>query len=164
MRMCTWVIVFAFVFAPIAFAPAAAGAQLDRQTAHGRNDGPAITKVSYLAQRGDAHSQTELGFMYATGRDVSQNFERAVDWYRRAAEQGEPTGQYLLGLMYDKGQGVPQDAILAHKWLILAAAKATGRQREYYARVRDAVAFKLTPEQIAKAQNLAVEWKPVRER
>jgi uncharacterized protein len=158
-RICTWIIVHAFVFTPVAFAPAAAVAQLDR-----RDYGATTANVSYLAQRGDAHWQTVLGLMYATGRNVPQNFEYAVDWYHHAAEQGEPTAQYLLGLMYDKGQGVAQDEILADKWLILAAAKARGRQREYYARVRDAVAFKLTPEQIAKAQNLAVEWKPVRER
>jgi uncharacterized protein len=73
--------------------------------------------------------------------------------------------QYLLGLMCDKGQGVPQDAILAHKWLILAPAKATGDCASTdQARVRNAVAFKLTPEQIARPQNLAVEWKPVGER
>jgi TPR repeat protein len=87
-----------------------------------------------------------------------------VEWYRRAAEQGEPTAQYLLGLMYDKGQGVPQDQVLAQKWLILAAAHASGRQREYYARIRDAVAFKLSPAQIREAQDLAAAFTEVRER
>jgi len=160
MRSPTRMIIHALVVLTVAVASARAEAPIDRR-AHGRDEAGGVAS---LARRGDARAQTELGFMYATGRGVPQNFERAVDWYRRAAEQGDPTAQYLLGLMYDKGQGVPQDAILAHKWLILAATKAKGRQREYYARVRDAVAFKLAPEQIAKAQDLAVEWKPVRER
>jgi TPR repeat protein len=148
-------IIHAFVVLTVAVASARAEAPW----AHGRDEA-----VSYMARRGDARSQTVLGFMYATGRGVPQNFERAVDWYHRAAEQGDPTAQYLLGLMYDKGQGVQQDWILAHKWLILAAGKATGRQREYYARIRDAVAFKLTSEQISEAQYLAAQWRPTRER
>ena len=121
-------------------------------------------RVVPAAQHGEARSQTVLGFMYATGRGVPQHFGNAVDWYSRAAEQGDPTGQYLLGLMYDKGQGVAQDDVLAHKWLILAAAHASGRQRDYYTRIRDAVAFKLTPAQISEAQDLANAWRPTRER
>jgi uncharacterized protein len=124
----------------------------------------ATNRVFASAYRGNAHSQTVLGFMYETGRGVPQNFGNAVAWYSRAAEQGEPTAQHLLGLMYDKGQGVPQDEIVAHKWLNLAAAKANGRQREYYARLRDAVAFKLNAEQISAAQALADAWRPMRER
>jgi uncharacterized protein len=158
MRSPTRMIIHAFVVLTIAVASARAEAPFDRR-AHGRDE---ASGVSSLAHRGDARAQTALGFMYATGRGVPQNFERAVDWYRRAADQGDPTAQYLLGLMYDKGQGVPQDWILAHKWLILAAGKATGRQREYYARIRDAVGFKLTPEQVSEAQHLASEWRPTR--
>jgi uncharacterized protein len=126
--------------------------------------GAATNKVFASAYHGNAHSQAVLGFMYETGRGVPQNFENAVAWYRRAAEQGEPAAQHLLGLMYDKGQGVPQDEILAHKWLNLATANAIGRQSEYYARIRDAVAFKLNAEQISAAQALADAWRPVRER
>lgn len=155
MRSPTRMIIHAFVVLTLAVASARA----ETPRVHGRDEA-----VSSMARGGDARAQTVLGFMYATGRGVPQNFERAVDWYRRAAEQGDPTAQYLLGLMYDKGQGVQRDWVLAHKWLILAAAKATGRQREYYARIRDAVAFKLTSEQISEAQYLAAQWRPTRDR
>jgi uncharacterized protein len=163
MRIPTQIIIHALVFVAAVVAPAGAGTPSER-TAAERRDDASVGRVSFLAHRGNAHSQVVLGFMYATGHGVPQNFERAVGWYQRAAEQGDPTAQYLLGLMYDKGQGVPQDSILAHKWLILAAGRATGRQRDYYARIRDAVAFKLTSEQISTAQHLAVEWRPTRER
>jgi TPR repeat protein len=142
------------------FVLATAGAEArdrDDYVASARRVGPA-------AHHGDARSQTVLGFMYATGRGVPQHFGNAVDWYIRAAEQGDPTAQYLLGLMYDKGRGVPQDDVLAHKWLILAAAHASSRQRDYYTRIRDAVASKMTPAQINEAQDLAIAWRPVRER
>jgi uncharacterized protein len=127
-------------------------------------DAPSASIVTASAHRGNARSQAVLGLMYETGRGVPQSYENAVAWYRRAAEQGEPTAQYRLGLLYDKGQGIPQDEILAHKWLNLAASKVSGRQREYYTHLRDAVAFKLNSEQISAAQALADAWRPVQER
>jgi hypothetical protein len=57
-----------------------------------------------------------------------------------------------------KGHGVPQDFILAYKWLNLAAARAPKRERGYFIRLRDAVASKLSPAQIAEGQRLAMLW------
>jgi uncharacterized protein len=112
------------------------------------------TKLS--AARADAL----LGLKYEHGLGVPQSFEVAVALYERAAELGDPTGQYLLGLMYNKGHGVWEDTVLAHKWLNLAAAHAPPRYREQYLRIRDAVASKMTPDQIYFAQQLAVKWVP----
>ena len=117
-------------------------------------------RIFLLAQRGDAHAQAILGFMYENGYGVPQSYDMAVAWYFQAAEQGDPTGQYQLGLMYDKGLGVPRDFILAHTWLNLAAARASGRDREYYLRIRDAVASKMSRAQLEVAQRLAVEFVP----
>jgi uncharacterized protein len=111
-----------------------------------------------LAERGNATAQALLGFMYANGQGVPQGYELATYWYRLAADQGDTTAQYLLGLMYDKGFGVPLDEIAAHMWLNLAAAHAPPRTREYYLRLRDAVASKMTPGQITQAQWRAQEW------
>ena len=111
-----------------------------------------------LAERGNAAAQALLGFMYANGQGVPQGYEVATYWYRLAAEQGDTTAQYLLGLMYDKGFGVPLDDVAAHMWLNLAAAHAPQRTREYYLRLRDAVASKMTAGQIAEAQWRAQEW------
>jgi len=117
-----------------------------------------------LAERGDARAQARLGFMYATGYGVPQSFAVAAALYRRSAEHGNPTAQYLLGLAYDKGQGVPRDEVLAYVWLDLAAGGASRRDRDFYARLRDAVATKMTVAQVAYAQALAIEWAPVRSR
>jgi uncharacterized protein len=120
----------------------------------------AKTSKSSVGQR-SARADALLGFKYEHGLGVSQSFAVAVELYMRAAERGDPTGQYLLGLMYDKGHGVWQDEVLAHKWLNLAASHALGtRNREYYLRLRDAVAAKMTPAQIYAAQSLAVQWVP----
>jgi uncharacterized protein len=115
-----------------------------------------------LAQRGDAHAQAILGFMYANGRGVPQSYDVAVDWYGQSAAQGDPTGQYLLGLMYDKGFGVTPNVVLAYKWLNLGAAHAPYQVRESVLRLRDAVAAKMTRAQLDLAQQLAVDFVPIR--
>jgi uncharacterized protein len=112
------------------------------------------------AERGSPVAQTYLGYMYQYGLGVPQDYVRATSWLHQAAEQGEPTGQFLLGLLFDKGYGVPQDWVQAEVWLNLAAAHAGARQQEYYARVRDAVAQKLTLNQLAETQRRASAWTP----
>ena len=124
----------------------------------------AARRLVRLAVRGNARAQGLLGFMYEYGRGVPQDYVLAAEWYIRGAEQGDPAAQYLLGLMYDKGRGVPQDAVLAHKWLILAAAQTGHRDRDASIRLRDAVATKMSEAQIALAQRLASDWRPLRER
>ena len=112
------------------------------------------------AQQGAAAAQFNLGVMYHEGRGVPQDYAEAIRWYRRAADQGQAGAQFNLGLMYRDGQGVPQDYVPAHKWFNLAAARATGNDNEKFAKARDAVAAKMTADQIAEAQRLAREWKP----
>jgi len=134
--------------------PAAAGtANRDDYVAQAR-------RIIPLAQRGDAHAQAMLGFMYANGRGVPQSYDVAVDWYLKSADQGDPSGQHLLGLMYDKGFGVTQNVIMAYKWLNLAAAHAPPQNRENFLRIRDAVASKMTRGQLDVGQQLAVEFVP----
>jgi TPR repeat protein len=76
----------------------------------------------------------------------------------RAANRGDPFAQYALGMMYNKGQGVRRDYVLAEMWLNLSASRTVGENRDFVARVRDAVASKMTAEQLATAQRLAVAW------
>ncbi len=73
------------------------------------------------AQQGDALAQTNLGFMYAKGRGVEQDYTKAVSWYRKAAQQGDALAQANLGLMYVQGQGVEQDDEEAVSWYRKAA-------------------------------------------
>jgi len=119
-----------------------------------------LPRIVAAAERGDARAQAQLGFMYATGRSVPQNYALASHWYRRGAEQGHPAAQHLLGLMYDKGFGVPADYVLAHMWLSLAAAGTRGDVHEDNIRLRDAVGGKLSLGQLADAQQLAAGWFP----
>ncbi len=113
-----------------------------------------------LAQRGDATAQGYVGHMFETGRGVPQNYTEAAYWYRRAAEQGNPAAQYSLGLLYDKGYGVREDPVEAGKWLNLSTSRASPRARDHHARIRDAVATKMTRGQIAESRRRALEWYP----
>ena len=142
--------------------------------AHGRDVGvSAFAREDYRrsaaifvrrAERGEAAAQTFLGYMYSTGRGAPQNNAVAVFWLRRGAEQGFPTAQFLLGLMVDKGHGVKQDFLEAEVWLNLATARASRADRDYWTRIRDAVATKLTLAEVAEAQDRALAWFPVSER
>ena len=107
------------------------------------------------AERGSPVAQTYVGYMYQNGFGVPQNYAAAAAWLNQGAQQGEPTAQFLLGLLFDKGFGVPQDWVQAEVWLNLAASQATGVRRDYWARVRDAVAQKLTLDQLAEARRRA---------
>ena len=120
----------------------------------------AVRKLRPLAERGDAEAQAILALMYQRGSGVPQDAVMAANWYLSAAEQGHVGAQYQLGLLYDKGHGVPPSAVIAYKWLNLAAARAKPWERDYYVRIRDAVAFKLDAQQLAQAQLLSAGWSP----
>jgi uncharacterized protein len=118
-----------------------------------RGDGEPVVVV-----RASARAQGRLGFRYENGFGVPQNYIAAADLYLRAAEEGDVFAQCRLGLSYDKGHGVPKDVILAYKWLDLATARASRRERDFYQRLRDAVASKMSLEQVTEGQRLALIW------
>ena len=114
-------------------------------------------------ERGDASAQLTLGFMYDRGQRVPQQSATAAFWYGRAADQGHADAQFNLGRMYANGDGVPRDSIEAHMWYDLSAAQLSGEEREKLVRFSDAIAERMTAEQIAEAQRLAREWTPTPE-
>lgn len=118
----------------------------------------AVRELDPLVRRGNPKALAMLGFMYEHGYGAPQFYDAAADLYMQAAAQGNPFAQAMLGLMYDKGQGVQQDFILAYMWLDLAAARSSRHERSVYARFRDAIASKMTADQIADGQRLAYNW------
>ncbi len=111
------------------------------------------------AEQGVEISQISLGRAYASGRGVPQNYNAAATWFREAAEAGSVWAQFYLGGLYYDGRGVPQDYVEAHKWFNLAASRyRPGQERDRFASLRDDVAKRMTPGQIAEAQRLAREW------
>ena len=98
--------------------------------------------------------------MYASGQGVPRDYGEAVQWYRQAAKQGHAAAQHNLGMEYALGESVPRNYVEAHMWLNLAVSRESGAKAKSYVQDRDAVAGEMTPQQIAKAQRLAREWKP----
>ncbi|MBU6456587.1 MAG: sel1 repeat family protein [Bradyrhizobium sp.] len=150
-------VLFACCFLPLRAASADTLARAN--AAYSRGDYVGVVRMlTPLALRGNANAQALLGFMYENGYGAPQAYDAAVDLYTDAAIRGNAFGQGMLGLMYDKGHGVPQDVVLAYKWLNLAAARASRRERDYFLRLRNAVASKMSPAQIHEGQRLALIW------
>ena len=105
------------------------------------------------ADQGDAKAQYELGLSCYHGQGVARDYAEAAKWYRKAADQDYAEAQHMLGLMYASGRGVAKDNVESYKWLSLAASRFPLSVVN-----RDDIASKMTPAQIAQAQNLAQEW------
>ena len=169
--------------------PALAGPFEDGKAAFERGEEAAAFAIwKPLADDGDINAQFWLGQMYDLGRGVGKDYAQAALWYRRAAEQGSPVAQHNLarmyelaegvkvseyslvaaaswyrraalqgykpaqgnlGILYANGRGVKRDYVEAYMWLILAGADTN----------RDALARKLTPQDIETAERRAREFK-----
>lgn len=99
----------------------------------------------------DVIAQLNLGMKHDMGKGVPQNYVEAAKWYRLAAAQGNAIAQNKLGTLYYVGKGVTQDYIRAHVWFNLGAASGSADA----VKSRDAVAGKMTTQQIAEAQQIA---------
>jgi TPR repeat protein len=111
------------------------------------------------AEQGHAEAQECVGFLCYQGQGVPQDYVEAAKWYRKAAQQGHVNAQHNLGVLCYDAQGTPQDYVQAHMWMDLAAYASTGDDRNKYSSRRDAIAAKMTPQQLAEAQQLAREWR-----
>ena len=115
------------------------------------------------AAQGNGNAQFNLGRMYDYGQGLPQNYPEAAKWYRLAANQGVAVAQYKLGIMYHDGHGVPRDYVQAYMWFHVAAAQFPASEpesRDDAIEARDFVAAKMSQQEIARAQELARQWKP----
>lgn len=141
----------------LAAAQGKAIAQFSLGVSYAKGQGVAQNHVEALrwyqlaAAQGDVNAQINLGVMYVKGIGVAQDYAEALKWYQLAAVQGDADAQYNLGLMYVKGQGVAQDNKHAYLWLNLGAVDGMPEK----VNMRDAIAKKMTPQQIAQAQQMA---------
>lgn len=76
-----------------------------------------------MAQKGDAEAQFQLGARFALGEGVTQSYEEAVKWYRKAARHNHASAQYALGVCYAEGLGVRQSLSKSEKWHRKAAGQ-----------------------------------------
>ncbi len=82
------------------------------------------------------------------------NVSEAVTQWQAAANAGDRRAMLELGRLYDKGLGVIQDYVAAHKWFNLAASRGEVAALAE----RDALEAKMTPTQLAGAQQQAAAF------
>ena len=66
--------------------------------------------------------------MYEDGQGVTQDYKKALKWYRLAAEQGDATAWHQLGVMHHYGWGVKTNYKEALKFYRLAAPQVVQSQ------------------------------------
>ena len=126
-----------------------------------QNYAEALKWFRKAADQGYDSAQASLGFMHERGQGVLQDYVEAGKWYRKAAEQGNGSAQADLGLLYSYSKGVPQDYVQAYMWLNLAGPQFTDKKdHDRVIKIRDWIASKMTPAQIAEAQRLARVFVP----
>ncbi|KAI9319137.1 hypothetical protein BX666DRAFT_1854633 [Dichotomocladium elegans] len=95
-----------------------------------------VTGLAWLeraAQLDQVSALTELGKLHHNGGTaedgsigVTQDFEKAYDYFCRAAQQGDPTAIMFIGSYYEHGIHLPPDLDHARKWYQLALQQQPG--------------------------------------
>lgn len=119
-----------------------------------RNDTKALDLLRRAAEKGVASAEFNIAIMHRYGRAVPKSYARAVIWYRKAADRGYIPAMDSLGALYQHGVGVQRDNIRAHKWFNLSSTMGStmGARHKRY------VQKKMTRDQVAEAERLALEW------
>ncbi|MBF0358898.1 MAG: sel1 repeat family protein [Magnetococcales bacterium] len=108
------------------------------------------------AEQGHPLAQHDLGTMYLEGLGTTPDASAALHWFTKAAEQGDAKAQSNLGILYATGEGVEEDIVEAAKWFHLAAIANLPDGLENLKIAQE----DMTPQQAAKAKQLASEWSP----
>ena len=111
-----------------------------------------LPKSEVILEHKDPQLQYEQGDMYYYGKGVPTDYEKAIEWYEKAAEQGHEEAQYALGLMYQNGKGVAQDDQQAFEWYRKAAEQGHSDAQNHLGRM-----YKYG-EGVAQDDQKAVEW------
>jgi TPR repeat protein len=75
------------------------------------------------AEKGNAHSQAQLGRMLLLGVGADRDYKLALEWFRKSADQGNGDAQVYLGHMHEKGLGVERDMEKAFEFYAKSAAQ-----------------------------------------
>ena len=140
---------------PIAVAREFSGVPLDEFDSH-------VCNYMQSAEDGLPDAQTNMGRAYENGRwGVTKHDQVSAQWYRLAAEQGHAEAQERLGYAYAAGRGVVEDEVRAYMWMSLAVSRHLSSTPRLAQAFRDTLAGKLSPTQLATAQQLAQDWRPL---
>lgn len=118
------------------------------------DDAQALKWYGLAVQQGHAQAQCNLAVMYQNGWGVTQSDEEAARLFTMAANQGIIEAQVAMGRMLAMDFSEDFDPVQAYKWFSIAMLFDN-----IDARVKqEAVADKMTPEQIVAAESLVQHW------
>ena len=91
------------------------------------NDGNYCPKCGSKRTDGDSEIEDEesydwaellysAGYEYFTGRNMTQDYEKAIQIWKQAVDKGSSEAMFALGNAYYNGEGVNQDYQLAFEW------------------------------------------------
>jgi TPR repeat protein len=66
---------------------------------------------------------------------VEQDYDRARQWFQKAADAGNATAMYNLGYLYQHGQGVTRDYRQARQWYQKAAEAGNADAKQALSRL-----------------------------
>jgi TPR repeat protein len=107
-----------------------------------------------MAEAGDAPAQRMLALILQSGRGLKESIE-AVGLFTKAAEQGDAEAQNSLAVAYANGSGVGANFGEAYKWFTLASEGGV----DSAILSRDLLSAKMSPAEIAQAQQQAADWR-----
>jgi len=116
-------------------------------------------ELTAQAEQGDSDAQLYLGLMYRDGQGVMPDLREGEKWLRRSAEQGNVTAQIELASLYADRQSAVNDDVKALMWYNFAVTQGS---REA-AKLREDLLVRMTPIQVAEAQQTGREFKPEKE-
>lgn len=85
------------------------------------NKGNAVAQLGMGLKNDSELSYEEYWMLESVDISSSENFEKAAEWYKKAAEKGLDAAQWRLGELYARGLGVEQDINKAIEYRTKAA-------------------------------------------
>jgi uncharacterized protein len=123
------------------------------------NPAEAARLYQLASKQGHALSQYRLARMLYEGRGVTQDYEAAADWYKRAAEDGVVEAQIEYALMSRLGQGVSsRDFVESYKWYLIAARMGHPSAVKQVEEMPKTYATYLGARQLAEARKMADQF------
>ncbi len=112
------------------------------------NSRSSFETILKMAKKKNPEAMYYVGLSYEIGQGVKLNYKKAFVWYQRAANAGYQRAQYNLAFLYKYGYGTKKDMIQSYKWFYIAG----------YMYECDLDAQQMSPDEIKKAKELAMEW------
>ncbi len=116
-----------------------------------QSDSEALKWYLLAAEQGLKEAQFNIGMMHEYGHGLPKSNEEAVKWLQMAATQGHSVAAQRVGAAFENGWSVLKDYRKAYIWFTIGSENGSELARQS----RDAIAVRMTPEEVSEAQAMA---------